>query len=602
MPEARAAEMSNTPNSSNNSNSSNKPGRFATIYRYLKGYRGYLIVGAVMVLFANGLLLVNPYLTKVIFDTLKAGGNMNRVGLLVLAMIGLSVVGGVFRFGMRRTIIWMSRRIEYDLRNELVAHLLTLSPSFYDRTKTGDIMARATNDLEAVRMMVGPAIMQFANTLVVATGALSMMVFLSPELTLYALIPAVTLPFLMHKLGNYIHRVFSRIQEHFSQLTAVAQENLAGVRVVKAYQQEGPEIENFADMSQRYLQLNVRLGKLQALFLPLIQFIATTFVLIVLYFGGREVIRQQIELSTIVAFFLYLGMLTWPLMAIGWVVSLYQRGTASLDRINAILHTESDISSNGSARCKATVAGKIEFRNLTFAYDHEPVLRDISLTLQPGETLGIVGMTGSGKTTLVSLLARLYPVERGHVIIDDVDINDWDTAHLRRQIGFAAQEPFLFSATVAENIAFGVDDYDPALVEETALTAALAKDIDTFPRGYDTTVGERGITLSGGQKQRTAIARAIMVDPAILVLDDATASVDTETEDEINQRIHTRTRALTTLIVSHRVASVKDADRIIYLDNGRVAEDGTHDDLLALGGHYAELYQAQLLAEEINRL
>ncbi|MBD3258728.1 ATP-binding cassette domain-containing protein [candidate division GN15 bacterium] len=584
-----------------------QPNRFRTVTKYLKGYRTYLILGGIAVLFANGLLLVNPYLTKIIFDKLENAAPMNEVGLLALAMVGLAAVGGAFRFAMRRTIIWMSRKIEYDLRSELAEHLFKLSASFYDRNRTGDIMARMTNDLEAVRQMVGPAIMQLTNTFVVATGALTMMIILSPKLTAYSLIPAIVLPVIMHRLGNLIHKKFARIQEHFSHLTAVTQENLAGVRVVKAYQQEEAETKNFDGLSQKYLRLNLDLGKLQAMFLPLIQLVATGLVLVLLYFGGREVIIGNVELSTIVAFLLYLGMLVWPLMAIGWVVSLYQRGTASLDRINNILNTEPGIQNVGDNLRTERIRGKVELRNLTFAYDSgesdaKPVLKDISLTLQPGETLGVVGMTGSGKTTLVSLLARLYPVERGQLFIDDVDINDWGLAELRRQVGFAPQEPFLFSSTVAENIAFGATDSDRAAIEETAVTAALAKDIDTFPAGYETTVGERGITLSGGQKQRTAIARAIMVDPSILVLDDATASVDMETEYEINQRIHARTRALTTFIVSHRVASVKDADQIIYLQDGTVIEHGTHDELIAQKGHYADLYQSQLLAEEIDKL
>jgi ATP-binding cassette subfamily B protein len=338
------------------------------------------------------------------------------------------------------------------------------------------------------------------------------------------------------------------------------------------------------------------------MFFPLIQFVGGGLALVVLYFGGRQVIDGGIELSTIVAFFLYLSMLTWPLLAIGWVVSLYQRGTASLDRINDILFTEPEIRNDAEKPHKDEIKGKIEFRNLTFGYDDRLVLDHINLTIQPGQTLGIVGMTASGKTTLVSFLARLYSVRRGQLFIDDIDINDWDLPTLRRQIGFAAQEPFLFSATMADNIRFGSDDGDMELVKEVASTAALAKDIDEFPAGYETMVGERGITLSGGQKQRTAIARAVLVDPAILILDDATSSVDTETEYEINERIHARTRQLTTLIVSHRVSSVKDADIIIYLENGKIVERGNHEELIAQGGHYADLYQSQLLAEEIESL
>jgi len=574
--------------------------RFSTVTKYLGRYRWYLVVGVVAVIGANGLMLVPPYLTKLIFDRLETGSSMSEVGLLVLAMIGLAIASGICRFTIRRTIIWMSRHLEYNIRGELIAHLLKLSPSFYDRNRTGDIMARATNDLEAVRMMVGPAVMHIANTLVVATGALTMMAMLSPRLTLYALIPALVFPISMNKLGNMIHKRFLKIQEHFAHLTAVCQENLSGVRVVKAYRQEDHEIENFAGLSEHYFKLNMSLGRLHASFYPLFQLVATSLMMVVLYVGGRDVIRGEIELGTVVAFFLYLGMLTWPLIAIGWVVSLYQRGTVSLDRINQILHTTSDIPSGRAA--PESVRGKVEFRNLSFAYDEIPVLNDLSLTVEPGQTLGIVGLTGSGKTTLVALLARLYPVARDQLFVDDIDINDWDVNALRRQIGFAAQEPFLFSATVADNIRFGRDEASNDEVARVAQIAALAKDVDEFPDRYETMVGERGITLSGGQKQRAAIARAVMIDPTILILDDATSSVDTETEDEINQRINAHAERLTTFIVSHRVSSVKDADRIIFLEDGRIVEQGNHEALMSLGRRYADLYRAQVLAEQLERL
>jgi len=578
--------------------------RFSTVTKYLGRYRWYLVVGVLAVIGANGLMLVPPYLTKLIFDRLETGSPMSEVGLLVLAMIGLSIASGICRFTIRRTIIWMSRHLEYDIRGELVAHLLKLSPSFYDKNRTGDIMARATNDLEAVRMMIGPAMMHIANTLVVATGALTMMAMLSPRLTLYALIPALVFPISMNKLGNMIHRRFLKIQEHFAHLTAVCQENLSGVRVVKAYRQEDHEIENFADLSEHYFKLNLSLGRLHAAFYPLFQLVATSLMLVVLYVGGRDVIRGEIELGTVVAFFLYLGMLTWPLIAIGWVVSLYQRGTVSLDRINQILNTTSDIPT-GCAEPKSdekSVRGKVEFRDLNFAYDEAPILNDLSLTVEPGQTLGIVGLTGSGKTTLVALLARLYPVARDQLFVDDIDINDWDINALRRRIGFTAQEPFLFSATVADNIRFGRADASIDEVAQVAQLAALAKDVDEFPDRYETMVGERGITLSGGQKQRVAIARAAMIEPTILILDDATSSVDTETEYEINQRINAHAEQLTTFIVSHRVSSVKDADQIIFLEDGRIIEQGNHEVLMSLGRRYADLYRAQVLAEQLESL
>lgn len=576
--------------------------RFHSITKYLSQYKLYLTLGFLSIVFTDALMLINPYLTKVVIDKLEMSAPMNQVGLLVLAMIALAIVAGVFRFMTRRTIIWMSRHIEYHLRGELVDHLLKLAPSYYDRNRTGDIMARATNDLEAVRMMIGPAVMHVSNTIVIGAGAVAMMIWLSPKLTMYALLPAVVMPITTNWLGNLIHRKFLKIQEHFSHMTAAVQENLAGVRVVRAYRQEENEIDDFDGMSMHYLRLNVDLGRYQAFFYPLFQFIATALMLILLFLGGREVIQGKTELSTVVAFFLYLGMLTWPLIAIGWVVSLYQRGMVSLERINKILSTEPERGHPEGEPYRGQLRGKVEFRNLSFGYDDRPVLKNIELTIEPGQTLGIVGLTGSGKTTLASLPVRLYQVERGQLFIDDRDINDWDVPTLRRQIGFAAQEPFLFSATVADNIRFGREDAQSELVEETARLAALAKDVDDFTAGYETMVGERGITLSGGQKQRAAIARAAMLEPAMLILDDATSSVDTETEHEINVRIKARTEQLTTFIVSHRVSSVKDADLIIYLHDGEIVERGNHEHLVALGGRYAELYQAQVLAEELESL
>lgn len=580
----------------------NTPSRFSTITKYLRHYRGYLLVGGLAVILANALILANPYVMKLIFDGLERGISSRELlgfaGLIVL----LALVAGVFRFMMRRTIIWMSRKLEYDLRNELFGHLLTLPPSFFDRTRTGDLMARATSDLEAVRMMIGPGMMQIANTLVTVIVALAFMLVLSPRLTLYAVLPMIILPFAVNILGNLVHRKFTRVQEQLSLLTATAQENLAGVRVVKAYRQEADEVRNFARQASEYVRRNLDLARVQGLLFPLVMFIAALLNLVVLYFGGLDVIAGRMPLGTIVAFFAYLNMLFWPMMAGGWVVSLYQQGTASLDRINAILRTPSEVADSARAIHDQPMRGHIEFRNLTFAYSSQPVLQDITLEVRPGETLGVIGPVGCGKSSLTALLTRQYPVGRGMLSIDGVDINDWKLAALRRQIGFATQEPFLFSDSITGNLKFGNADATHDDVTRAAEIAALTKDIIDFPAGYDTMVGERGITLSGGQKQRAAIARALVVDPAILILDDATSAVDTETDDQINRRLHAERRSRTTIIISHRVSSIKEADRIVYLEAGRIVEQGAHDELIARGGAYADLYQTQLLARQLEQL
>ena len=577
-------------------------GRWTIIAGFLKGYRGYLIWGAVAVILANSLLLINPYLLKIIFDGIARKAPSSEILNLVLLMLGLSIAAGVFRFFMRRTIIWMSRKLEYDLRGALFGHLMKLSPSFYDQTRTGDIMARATNDLESVRTMIGPGIMQIANTIVTIIVALSFMIFMSPKLTLYAVAPMIVVPLLVNRLGNLVHKKYTKVQEHFSTLTAVAQENLAGIRVVKAYRQESQEIRNFAHISNDYVRLNLDLARLYGAMFPLLIFVASLLNLAVLYFGGLDVLKGNIPLGTMVAFFGYLTMLFWPLMAGGYVISLYQQGTASLDRINRILHTQPKVRNERDGLHKSRMKGKVEFRNLTFGYNGRSILNGITLTVEPGQTIGIVGAVGSGKTTLVSLLPRMYPINRGEIFIDDIDINDWELGTLRSQIGFATQEPFLFSDSLANNIRFGREDATLIEVEAAAEVAALSKDVAQFPQRYETVVGERGITLSGGQKQRTAIARSLLIDPAIVVLDDATSAVDTETEDEINERMKHAVAERTTFIISHRISSVKEADLIIYLENGQIVEQGSHEELIRLDGNYAELYRAQLLAMEIEQL
>lgn len=463
-------------------------------------------------------------------------------------------------------------------------------------------MARSTNDIDAVRMMIGPGIMHIANTIVSSIIAVSFMIYLSPKLTLYSLIPLPILSIAVNRIGTVIHRRYSKIQEYFAVLTAKVQENLAGARVIRAYNQEKPEIKDFSRHSRHYIHLNMRMIKVLGFTYPLLFTLAGSVNLCVLYFGGKAVITGAISLGTLVAFFAYLAMLIWPMIALGWVVALYQRGTASLDRINKILNTQPEVESLPGSLALPAIQGKIEFRNLDFSYNGTRVLHDVDLVIEPGMAVGIVGPTASGKSTLVSLICRLFPITRGKLFVDDTDINDWDLAALRRQIGFVPQEPFLFSDTILNNILFGTDRHDINSALDAAGAAVIEREISDFPDGYETVLGERGITLSGGQKQRVAIARAIAIDPRVLILDDATSAVDTETEHLINLRMRSEISKRTSIIISHRVSAVKDADLIIYMKDGTIAESGDHGQLMAQDGYYARLYRTQLIEEELKRM
>lgn len=580
----------------------NSKERFAIIYRYLGLYKPHLILGSVSMVLANALLLITPYLIKLIIDDLETGGGSSRVISLVFYMVGLTVLAGIFRFIVRRTIIWMSRHLEYHIRSALFSHLLKLNPSFYHQTRTGDVMARTTNDLEAIRMLVGPGFMHLVNTVVSLVIAAGFMLYMSPRLTLYAFLPMIVFPWIVNKMGNLVHLKFIKIQEQFSRMTVVAQENLSGIRVIKAYRQEEAETQAFGEESEEYVRLNLNMARLQGLLFPLIRFLAAGINLIILGVGGYEVINGDMPLGTLVAFLTYVNALFWPMFAMGWVVSIYQRGTASLDRVNRILHTEPLVTDNGGDARSQPMHGHIKVENLTFAYNDRPVLKEINMEIKPGQTIGLIGTTGSGKTTLVSLLAHLFPVKPGMISIDGLDINDWPLGALRDQIGFATQEPFLFSDTIEGNIRLGRPEAKPEEVVAAARMAALEKDLLEFPDGYQTMVGERGITLSGGQKQRTAIARALIGNPRILILDDVTSAVDTETEDEILNQLEATQNDRTRIIISHRVSSVKSADRVYFMDDGRIVEEGSHEELIELNGRYAELYRAQLLQQELEAL
>jgi ATP-binding cassette subfamily B multidrug efflux pump len=535
-------------------------------------------------------------------DDLYHGVTSEKLALYAFVLFGIVVVAGVFKYWMRQAVIGISRHAEFDLRNDLFAHLQRLPLHYFQHARTGEIMSRATNDLAAVRMMLGPGIMYLVNTVVVAVVSIAFMVAISPRLTLFALLPLPLVSLSVWLFGDRIHRRFEEIQAHFAKLSAHVQENLAGVRVVRAFVCEPRQIEDFESLNREYLTRNLRLIRIWGLFYPVLGFLSGVAALLALYLGGREVVAGRITLGQFVAFTVYLGMLNWPMVALGWVISLFQRGTASFRRIVEILDVAPDIASPADAAAPARCRGEIEFRDLTFTYPGSdgPVLRGVSFRVPAGSTVALVGRTGSGKSTLLSLLPRVFDPPPGTVLLDGVDVRRYDLDWLRSQIAPAPQETFLFSATVAENLAYGVERTAPEAVERAARVAHLDGEVRSFPAGYETLVGERGITLSGGQKQRAAIARALLRDAPVLLLDDCLSSVDTHTEEAILHGLREEMRRRTTLIVSHRVSTVKDADLIVVLDEGAVVERGTHESLLRLGGRYAALHRQQQIEEELE--
>jgi ATP-binding cassette subfamily B multidrug efflux pump len=604
---------------------------------YAGRYRRDFLLGLASVVLASAISLASPIVLRYAVDDLAGGVTRTKLFEYGAFLLAIGLVGGVFRFLMRRILIGVSRHIEYDMRNDFFAHLEKLPLSYFQTHRTGDLMSRATNDLNAVRMMIGPSVMYSASTLLTFAVALAMMVSIDPRLTVLSLVPLPFASISVKYFGSAIHKRFEQIQAQLSEISAVAQEALSGVRVVRAYRQEAAELERFRRANAEYLLRNRRLIALQGFFFPSMAFFLGLGALLVLWLGSREVIRGRITLGEFVAFNAYLTMLSWPMIAFGWVTNMLQRGMASWKRMLEVLDAEPAIrdahqpqstpgapshdfavDSPVSAVRRSEIRGEIEFRDLVFAHNGTTVLDHVSARIEAGQTVALVGPTGSGKSTLISLLPRLYDPPRGAVFIDGVDVHDIPMAVLRAAIGFVSQEPFLFSDTIADNVAFGLDAREGALrageplrpppaendvrarrIALAAATARLDKDVADFPHGLDTLVGERGITLSGGQKQRTALARAIAVDPRILILDDALSAVDTYTEEEILARLHTVMRQRTSIIVSHRVSTVRDADQILVLDRGRIAERGTHDQLIRHNGLYAELHRKQLLEEEL---
>ncbi|HUE53311.1 MAG TPA: ABC transporter ATP-binding protein [Terriglobales bacterium] len=579
------------------------PKSLRPLFPYLKKYRLSFAVGMICVLCNNGVWILFPQVIRRAVDDLHLGVTRHKLWIYALLLLAVAAVKGIFQFLTRWIMIGISREIEFDLRNDLFRHLESLSYSYYQRTRTGDIMARATNDLNAVRMLLGPAIMYSANTIVFTAGALAFMLSISPRLTLYAFLPLPFVSVVVQYFGRRIHERFERIQAMFSEISARAQENFSGARVVRAYVQEEPEIAAFETSNKEYIARSLKLVRLMGMLWPTLETMLGFAIVLVLWLGGREVLYGRITVGGFVAFNTYMVQLTWPIIALGWVINIFQRGTASMARINEILTEKPEIEDAPAIKAAGAptthLRGDIEFRGLNFAYNGTPVLHDVNLYVPAGSSLAIVGPTGSGKTTLVSLIPRIYDAAPGTVLIDGRPVREYPLEFLRHQIGFVPQETFLFSETVRENIAFGNVDASDEQVRSAAQAASIAADIESFPEQYQTLVGERGITLSGGQKQRTAIARAIIRDPRILVLDDALSSVDTHTEDKILNHLREVMRDRTTIFISHRVSTVRNADMIAVLHGGRVVELGTHDQLLTLNGYYSDLYNKQLLEEEL---
>ncbi|WP_128914221.1 ABC transporter ATP-binding protein [Granulicella sibirica] len=577
------------------------PERLRPLVPYLKRYWKHLAWGGVAVVLYNTIKVLLPLVIGHAIDDMQHGMTESKVMHHALRLIVVAVLSAVFLYITRQVIIGASREIEFDLRNDLFANLERQPASFYHAHRTGDIMARTTNDLNAVRQLLGPAIMYSANTLVFTAAALPFMYRISPRLTLFAVVPLPIASVIVQYFGARIHTRFERIQAMFSEISAKAQENFSGARLIRAFAQEEAEIAKFETANLEYIKRSLYLVRLMAMLWPTLEFVLGLSLMITLLVGGHEVIAHHISVGQFTSFNVYMVQLTWPMIAIGWVVNLFQRGTASVVRIDELLKQVPAIQDDPLlVKVKEAIAGEIELRGLTFAYGNGPaVLKEIDLKIPAGSSLAVVGPTGSGKSTLVGLIARLHDAKAGMVLIDGAPIREYSLEALRKSIGFVPQETFLFSTTIRQNIAFGAADASDERVQDAATVAHIRTEILEFPKGFDTVVGERGLTLSGGQKQRTSIARAVLRDPSILILDDALASVDTYTEEQILGGLKRVMQGRTTVLISHRVSTARNADQIAVLADGRIVELGTHDELIARNGYYTELFEKQMLEEEL---
>jgi ATP-binding cassette subfamily B protein len=574
------------------------------LFHYFGLHKPALTLGALCVMASAGFSLLKPLIVGNAVNELAKAVTRGALIRYALLLVGASVCEGLFLLLQRRILIGESRRIEFQMRNDFYGHLQSLPVSYYQEQRTGDLLSRATNDLASVRMLIGPAVMHALSSLIVVVGAFVMMLRINRQMSLMALSSVPVIVWMVQYFGQHIHLKYKAVQDYFGDISARVQENLAGVRVVRAFGREREEGRVFAAMNREYVERNRTVIKLTATFYPGLHAMIGLLFGLIFFFGSRDMIRGTMSIGSFIAFQLYLGRMVWPLIALGWVTNLFQRGMASMVRLHEVWSVEPEVRVNEGERVMAPVLGEIEIRNLTFSYSgaRQPALRDIDLHVRAGETVGIVGRTGSGKSTLLALITRTFEPPPGTILIDRRPIESFPTSQLRQWIGSVPQETFLFSESIAENIRFGRRDASADEVRDSANLAGLSGDVASFPQGLETLIGERGITLSGGQKQRTAIARALVRNPAILILDDSLSAVDTNTEEQILRALREIRKGRTALIVSHRVSSVKDADTIIVIDDGRIVERGTHDTLLAHDGYYANLYRRQTLEEEIEEI